>query len=112
MFWFKRKPKNRRFTEREHLLDVKLRTNQSRAARFRVGGLVLSFAFALSVVAFVFWRGGQWLLDYFIYRNEAFAIQQIEVRDESGVISSDTIRRWAMVKTGDNLLALDLMKVK
>jgi len=109
--WLKRKPKNRRFTERPHLLDVKLRTSQTRAARLRFAGMGLSITFALVVIAFVFWRGGEWLLDYFIYKNDAFAIQQIEVQTD-GVISSDAIRQWAAVKSGDNLLALDLMRVK
>ena len=65
-----------------------------------MAGIALSFVFAFALISFVFWGGGQWLLDYFIYKNDAFAIRQIEVQDEFGVISADTVRRWAMVKTG------------
>ena len=108
--WLKRKSRNRRF-ERETVLDVKLRTNQTRAARFRVAGIALSFFFALAVIVFVFWRGGQWLLDYFIYKNNAFAITQIDAQTD-GVVAGDVIRQWAKVQRGDNLLALDLMRVK
>ena len=57
------------------------------------------------------WRGGVWLLDYLIYKNDAFAIQQIDVQTD-GVLTSETIRHWAMVKTGQNLMALDLTRVK
>ncbi len=36
---------------------------------------------------------------------------QIEVQTD-GVLTAETIRRWAMVQTGQNLMALDLMRVK
>jgi hypothetical protein len=36
--WLKRKPKTAAFPEREHGLDVKLRTSQTRAARMRMVG--------------------------------------------------------------------------
>jgi cell division septal protein FtsQ len=108
--WFKSKQKNRRF-ERPHLLNVKLRSSQTRAARFRLAGLGLSIAFALVVILFVLWRGGEWALNCLVYENEAFAIQQIEVQTD-GVIAPEHFRRWALVKPGQNLLALDLVRVK
>lgn len=108
--WFKRKQKNRRF-ERPQLLDVKLRSSQTRAARFRLAGLGLSISFALIVILFVLWRGGEWLLNCLIYENEVFAVQQIEVQSD-GVIAAENFRRWSMIKPGQNLLALDLMRVK
>jgi cell division septal protein FtsQ len=108
--WFKRKQKNRRF-DRPQLLDVKLRSSQTRAARFRLAGLGLSISFALIVILFVLWRGGEWVLNQLVYENEGFAIQQIEVQTD-GVIAPENFRRWSMVKSGQNLLALDLMRVK
>ena len=108
--WFKRKQKNRRF-DRPQLLDVKLRSSQTRAARFRLVGLGLSISFALIIILFVLWRGGEWMLNQFVYENEAFSIQQIEVQTD-GVIAPEHFRRWSTVKTGQNLLALDLMRVK
>jgi cell division septal protein FtsQ len=108
--WFKRKPKNRRF-DRPELLNVKLRSSQTRAARFRLAGLGLSISFSLVVILFVLWRGGEWVLDRLIYDNDAFAIQKIEVQTD-GVIAPEHFRRWATVKVGQNLLALDLARVK
>ena len=105
--WIGGRRRNRRFGERGHLLDVKLRTSQARAARLRVFGAVVAIVFSLVAA----WRGGQWLLDCLIYKNDAFAIQQIEVQTD-GVLTSETIRRWAMVKTGQNLMALDLARVR
>jgi len=106
-----KKPKNRRTSEREFLLDVKLRTSQSRAARMRIAGIGLTAIFTLAIVAFVLWRGGHWLLDGLVYKNDAFAIQQIDVQTD-GVLTVEAIRNWAMVRTGENLMALDLMRVK
>ncbi|HEX4119569.1 MAG TPA: FtsQ-type POTRA domain-containing protein [Verrucomicrobiae bacterium] len=106
-----KKPKNRRASEREFMLDVKLRTRQSRAQRMRILGIGLSAIFTVALVALVLWRGGYWLLDCLIYKNEAFAIQQIDVQTD-GVLTPETIRKWAMVRPGENLMALDLMRVK
>lgn len=108
--WFKRKQKNRRF-DRPQLLDVKLRSSQTRAARFRLAGMGLSISFALIVILFVLWRGGEWVLNRLVYDNEAFAIQQIDVQTD-GVIAPEHFRRWALVKPDQNLLALDLVRVK
>jgi hypothetical protein len=52
-----------------------------------------------------------WLLTDAVYDNPAFAIQRVDVRTD-GVIAPAVIRRWAMVRPGQNLLSLDLMRVK
>ena len=44
--WFKRKPRNRRLG-RDHVLDVKLRSSQVRAARSRRLALTLGGVFAV-----------------------------------------------------------------
>jgi cell division protein FtsQ len=111
LHWLQRKPKNRRASEREFLLDVKMRTSQSRAARMRLLGIGLSAIFTLAAVGLVLWRGGHWLLDRLIYENDAFAIRQIDVQTD-GVLTAESVRQWAMVKKGQNLMALDLMNVK
>jgi cell division septal protein FtsQ len=109
--WLKGKPKNRRAPEREHGLDVKLRTSQTRAARMRMAGVVAGVVFSLAVIGLVLWRGGEWVLDGLIYQNDAFALQQIEVQTD-GVLTHEAICTWAGVKVGENLMALDLMRVK
>jgi len=111
LHWLQRKPKNRRASEREFVLDVKMRTGQSRAARMRLLGIGLTAIFILTAVGLILWRGGHWLLDQLIYENDAFAIRQIDVQTD-GVLNAEAIRQWAMVKKGQNLMALDLMKVK
>lgn len=51
------------------------------------------------------------MLRHFLFENAAFAVHQIDVQTD-GVISSDQLRRWAGIKYDDNLLSLDLSRVK
>jgi hypothetical protein len=61
--------------------------------------------------AYVAWKGGDALLSRLVYENPAFAIHQIDTQTD-GVLSVEQIRRWAGVKLQDNLLALDLARVR
>jgi cell division septal protein FtsQ len=110
MSWFNQKQGNRRL-QRRQVLDVKLRANRLRSARLRFAGLLLSFVFGAVFILFAVWRGGEWLLDRLIFENDALAIRSIEVQTD-GVIAAEHLRRWAMVRPGQNLLALDLAKVR
>jgi cell division septal protein FtsQ len=108
--WSKRKRKNRRFG-RTRVLDVKLSSAQRRQARLRKLALLLGTASCLLAGFLVVWRGGEWLLQRFVYENSAFAIHHLEVQTD-GVISLQQLRHWAGVKLQDSLLALDLARVK
>jgi hypothetical protein len=108
--WFKRKRRNRRLG-REHVLDVKLRSSQVRAARSRRLAITLGSIFGVSFSLYLAYRLGGWALDELVYENKAFALQSLDVQTD-GVISTDQIRRWAGVKLEENLLALDLARVK
>lgn len=110
--WFlkKKNPKNRRLG-RSHVLDVKLRSSKLRAARYRMAALGLSSFFTLLLGAYVLWRAGDWTLRRFVYENDAFLIQQIDLQTD-GVISVDQLRRWTAVKVGQNLFAVDLAQVQ
>lgn len=110
MFWNKRKYKNRRLS-RVRVLDVKVRSSVAMAARTRMGAIALAVTFGTLFGLYVLWRAGEWALDAFVYDNKAFAIQQVEIQTD-GVISPDQLRRWSQVAPGQNLLALDLAKVK
>ncbi len=110
MTWFNRKSKNRRLNS-GHVLDVKLRSEKVRASRLRLLAFGFGALFGTAVGLFVLWRAGQWALNKMIYENSAFAIQQVDVQTD-GVITADQLRRWADVRSGQNLLALDLARVK
>ena len=108
--WSSRKPKNRR-KERRHILDVKLRSKERRQGRIRKFALTLTVSLSVFTALFLLWRGGEWMLRYFLFENMAFSIHQIDIQTDGG-ISSDQLRKWAGVKYDDNLLALDLARVK
>ena len=108
--WFRRKRKNRRLG-RQELLDVKLRSSQVRAVRTRRTALGLGALFAAVFGLYLLYRVGEWGLNRLVYENQAFAIQELDVQTD-GVISVDQLRRWAGVKLGVNLLALDLARVR
>jgi len=107
---FDRKQKNRRLN-RMHVLDVKLRSDQLRKSRLRLVSLGCGVLFGTVFGAYVLWRAGDWALNRLVYENPAFAIQEVEVQNR-GVIAADQLRRWANVRSGANLLALDLSRVK
>jgi hypothetical protein len=108
--WFKRKPKNRRLG-REYVLDVKLRSSQIRAARTRLAVVSVTVLFATVLGLYVAWRIGEWTLNRLVYENKSFAIHGLDIQTD-GVVALDQLRRWAGVKLDDNLLALDLARVK
>jgi cell division protein FtsQ len=108
--WFNSKPKNRRLA-RGHVLDVKLRSSKVRAARTRIAAVGLGTFFAIVLTAYLLWCVGEWALNEFIYENKAFAIQGIDIQTD-GAIAPDQLRRWAGLKLNQNLLALNIAKVK
>jgi cell division septal protein FtsQ len=110
MPFLNRKQQNRRLG-RDYVLDVKLRSSKLRAARARA--LVFSTAIAVGTLfgLYVLWRSGDWLITKLIYENKSFAIQEIDAQTD-GVIGSEQLARWAGVRVGQNLLALDLARVK
>src|SRR5689334_15100401 len=107
---FRRQPRNRRLV-REHVLDVKLRSSQVRAARGRMAALVAGVVVGGALGIYLLYRGGEWGLDRLLYKNPSFAIQEIDLQTD-GVLVTEEIRRWAGVSAGQNLLALDLVRVK
>jgi cell division septal protein FtsQ len=60
---------------------------------------------------FGLWRGGDALIKHKIYENPFFAIERLEVETD-GVLAAEQIRTWAGVRPKDNLMALDLARVK
>jgi cell division septal protein FtsQ len=108
--WFKRKPKNRRL-ERGNVLDVKLRTKEVRAARLRLATTAVGLSLGTVIGLYLLWRSCDWALDQFVFRNDTFAIRELDIRTD-GSIPVEQLRKWAGVKAGDNLLALDLNRVK
>lgn len=110
MHLFRRKPINRR-TGRDHVLDVKLRSDQVRANRVRWIAIALGCIFATIFSFYIIWSAGQWGLNVLVYENQAFAIQDVDIQTD-GVISTEQLKRWSGIKPNENLLSLDLARVK
>ncbi len=108
--WFNRKPKNRRFG-REQVLEVKLRSREVRAARVKLAGTALAISLGTVGGLYLLWRGGEWGLNQFVFTNDAFAIKHLDIQTD-GVLALEQLQKWAGIKKGDNLLALDLARVK
>ncbi|MFO1488654.1 MAG: FtsQ-type POTRA domain-containing protein [Verrucomicrobiota bacterium] len=111
MFGFKRKSRNRRLWRRQDVLEVKVRSKVARAARTRLAAISLGVVFGTLFGLYAVWRLGEWTLDQLVYDNKSFAIQQVDVHTD-GVISPEQLRQWTGVRPGQNLLALDLARVK
>ena len=107
---FKNKKRNRRI-ESDHVLDVKLRSSQVRAARARRVMIGIGVCFGTVLGIYAAWYLGAFALNKLVYENKAFAITRVEVQTD-GVISQDQLRRWSGVRPGQNLLALRLEDVK
>src|SRR5262247_213802 len=100
--WFNRKLKNRRM-ERGNVLDVKLRTKEARAARMKLATTALGISLGMIIGLYLLWSGGEWALGELVFRNDAFAIRDLDLQTD-GSIPIQQLRRWAGVQPGDNLL--------
>ena len=103
---------NRRLhRERENVLRVKLRTDQIQAARTRFAMQVLTVLFGAAVVLFLGWRGVDWATRELVTENPAFALKTIDLQSD-GILSAEALRSVAGVRVGENLMALDLARIK
>ena len=108
--WSKRARQNRRLSP-GHVLDVKLRSDQARAARTRFAAVAIAAGLGTVLGLYLLWWLGEWSLDKFVYDNPAFAIDQVDVQTD-GSITPEQLRRWSGVRPGENLIRLDLAAVK
>ena len=105
MWW--RRNKNLGATKR--LAFVSAKDNK----RPRFAGLA-NIAVLLVAAGLVFlgvWKGGEWVITRLFYENDAFVLKELDIVTD-GSLQPEHIRRWAGVKTGDNLFGLDLLRVK
>jgi len=103
---------NRRLRrENENVLRVKLRTDQLQAARARFVMQGLTVLFVAAVVLFLGWRGVDWALREFVLENPAFATKVIDLQTD-GILAVESLRSIAGVRVGQNLMSLDLARIK
>ena len=98
-------------TTQKNVLSVKVQSQQTRRERLRWLRSVVAMAVALVALVLVSWLGGGFALDRLVYENESFAVTEMDYRTD-GIISENQLRDWGGVRKGDNLLSLDLLRIK
>lgn len=100
------KPRDKKF-----ISDVKTRSRKARTLRARLALSALGVSTGIVLAVLVLWKGTELVLNRFVYSNPAFAIDQLDIRTD-GIIPVEQLRKWAGVRIGDNLLVLDLHRLK
>ena len=77
----------------------------------RVGLVVLMILGALGLAAYGTCRGVKAAIDRLVYDNPRFAIHQVVVQDD-GVLKPERVMEFAGVQVGQNLLSVDLDRVR
>lgn len=103
--------KNARKKEKRESLSVKKRGGEERARKVRFVASLFGFSLSLFLLILLGWKGVDFVMREAVYKNPRLAIERIDIETD-GVLSHDKVREWARVKTGDNLLALDLARLK
>ncbi len=98
-------------TTQKNVLSVKVQSQQTRRERLRWLRSVVALAVALVALVLVSWLGGGFALDRLVYENESFAVTEMDYRTD-GIISENQLQNWGGVRVGDNLLSLDLLRIK
>lgn len=92
-------------------LEVRRRAQAGREAPWRAMATVVGMVGGMAVGLLVVWQVYEWALQRFVYENETYTIRRVELR-HGGRLKPEAIRRWADVHPGQNLLALDLDRVR
>ena len=96
---------------RKKLLSVKVQSQQAKRERLRWLRSLLALAAAIVGIIAVCWQGGAFALNRLVYENESFSVSQLDYRTD-GIIIVDQLKQWGGVSSGDNLLKLDLLRIK
>ena len=106
----KSRRRNKKATQK-NVLSVKVQSQQTRRERLRWLCSVVALALTLVALVLVSWLGGGFALDRLVYENESFAVTEMDYRTD-GIISENQLQDWGGVRKGDNLLSLDLLRIK
>ena len=96
---------------RKKLLSVKVQSQQAKRERLRWLRSLSALAAAIAGIIAVCWEGGAFVLNRLVYENESFSVRQLDYRTD-GIISVGQLKQWGGVSSGDNLLKLDLLRIK
>ena len=101
-----RKKENRKRPKKENVLDVKARSDSTSRRRAQVVFMALSFFVGIVGSAWGIWKGGEYLLNRFVYESKSFAIQKIEIRS-NGIITRERLATtcWNSISPGSKRIS-------
>jgi hypothetical protein len=102
--------KSRKFA-RQWKLEVRSRSKPLRVVRLLMAASALAISAGVVLCLMVCWKGGEFLLDRYVYTNPALGVQRVNIATD-GIIPVERIGLWVNVKPGQNLLSLDLSRIK
>jgi cell division septal protein FtsQ len=102
---------NRRKRRPEYLLDVKVQTRGRALRRLRIVIVALLALGTLALTGYGIQRLVKATGNRLVYENPRFAIRQIVV-DDNGVLTPEQVMGFAGVQVGQNLLSVDLDRVR
>jgi cell division septal protein FtsQ len=102
----------KRRCERTDVLDVRLRTEPLKRARRRM--LVRALGWAVVATVAILFAGAAWrqLRERVLRDTQFFTLKTIEIDTDGDWVTPAQVRRWAGVAEGDNLVLIDLERVK
>lgn len=106
-----KKQQNRKRPRKENVLDVKARADRIAGQRRQLWFMGILFCCLFFGIAAGAVHGWNYFYERFVHRNEAFAIRKIEIRSD-GAIRHESLLEWGGIREGENLLALDLPRIK
>ena len=102
---------NRRKKRPEYLLDVKVQTRGRSLRRLRVAAALLVGLGMIVLTGYGICWLAKTTVHRLVYENPRFAIRQIVV-DDDGVLTPERVVQFAGVRVGENLLSIDLDRVR
>lgn len=94
------------------MLEVKSRARATARARWRSVGWALAVTVGVTVAVYCGARGWEWLRREVITDNALFALETVEVQADGRWLNPELVQRWAGIRRGDNLLTIDLARLK
>ena len=102
---------NRRKRSDEYLLGVKVQTQERTRRRLRFGGTLLVAAVVLTLTSYGLYRLAKFGADRLVFGNPRFSLAQITVEND-GVLTQELVTRFAGMRLGQNVFALDLEQAR
>lgn len=109
--WFSKKKTKGKKKPGKSRLDVRARRRVLWYHRLSVVGRFLSLVFCVAVLLFAGWKAVRSGVDAFLLENDAFALRRFKL-ETNGRLEAKQVLHWAGVRSGDNVLDLDLAEIK